>query len=69
MFAPDHLRTMSERIVNRIGDDAPRAAMPAPVRVRRSWWMALMGVARVRSGEHWPSDVPGGYFSGVSWRP
>jgi undecaprenyl-diphosphatase len=28
---------------------------------------ALMGVARIRSGEHWPSDVLGGALLGLAW--
>ena len=27
----------------------------------------LMGLARVQSGEHWPSDVLGGYLLGAAW--
>lgn len=27
----------------------------------------LMGVARINAGEHWPSDVLGGYLMGVTW--
>ena len=27
----------------------------------------LMGVARIDAGEHWPSDVLGGYLMGVTW--
>jgi undecaprenyl-diphosphatase len=29
--------------------------------------IGLIGVARVYSGEHWPSDVVGGYLLGVFW--
>jgi undecaprenyl-diphosphatase len=29
--------------------------------------MALMGIARIDAGEHWPSDVLGGYLLGVVW--
>ena len=29
--------------------------------------IALMGVARIDAGEHWPSDVLGGYLSGAMW--
>jgi undecaprenyl-diphosphatase len=29
--------------------------------------IALMGVARIQSGEHWPSDVLGGYLFGLAW--
>jgi len=29
--------------------------------------VVLMGVARVDSGEHWPSDVAGGYALGLFW--
>jgi undecaprenyl-diphosphatase len=29
--------------------------------------IALMGVARIRAGEHWPSDVLGGYWIGFVW--
>jgi membrane-associated phospholipid phosphatase len=29
--------------------------------------IALMGIARIRAGEHWPSDVLGGYLIGVAW--
>jgi membrane-associated phospholipid phosphatase len=29
--------------------------------------MALMGVARIDAGEHWPSDVVGGYCLGILW--
>jgi undecaprenyl-diphosphatase len=27
----------------------------------------LMGLARIQSGEHWPSDVLGGYLLGLAW--
>ncbi len=30
-------------------------------------FMLIMGVARVASGEHWPSDVLGGYLLGGLW--
>ena len=50
----------------------------AYLRMRPSWrrstliallgaMIALMGVARVESGEHWPSDVLGGYLLGALW--
>jgi len=29
--------------------------------------LALMGVARIDAGEHWPSDVLGGYLFGIVW--
>ncbi len=29
--------------------------------------IALMGLARIASGEHWPSDVLGGYLLGALW--
>jgi undecaprenyl-diphosphatase len=29
--------------------------------------IALMGLARVHSGEHWPSDVLGAYLLGIVW--
>lgn len=29
--------------------------------------IVLMGIARIDSGEHWPSDVLGGYLSGALW--
>jgi membrane-associated phospholipid phosphatase len=29
--------------------------------------IALMGIARIDSGEHWPSDVLGGYLLGTLW--
>ena len=29
--------------------------------------LALMGIARVHAGEHWPSDVLGGYLLGLAW--
>jgi len=29
--------------------------------------IALMGIARIASGEHWPSDVLGGYLLGALW--
>ena len=29
--------------------------------------IALMGVARIHSGEHWPTDVLGGYLLGGAW--
>ena len=29
--------------------------------------IALMGVARIHAGEHWPSDVLGGYLIGILW--
>ena len=29
--------------------------------------MGLMGVARIYAGEHWPSDVLGGYLLGIAW--
>jgi len=48
------------------------------LRMRPSWrrssliallvaMIALMGVARIDSGEHWPSDVLGGYLLGALW--
>jgi membrane-associated phospholipid phosphatase len=30
-------------------------------------FLLLLGVARVASGEHWPSDVLGGYLLGTAW--
>lgn len=32
-----------------------------------SAYLLLLGLARVASGEHWPSDVFGGYFLGGLW--
>ena len=29
--------------------------------------MALMGIARIDAGEHWASDVLGGYLFGIVW--
>jgi membrane-associated phospholipid phosphatase len=29
--------------------------------------IVLMGIARIRAGEHWPSDVLGGYLLGIVW--
>ena len=29
--------------------------------------IALMGIARIYAGEHWPSDVLGGYLTGIVW--
>jgi undecaprenyl-diphosphatase len=29
--------------------------------------IVLMGIARIRAGEHWPSDVLGGYWAGLLW--
>ena len=29
--------------------------------------VALMGLARIDAGEHWPSDVLGGYLFGIVW--
>ena len=29
--------------------------------------MLLMGLSRVQAGEHWPSDVLGGYLLGIAW--
>ena len=29
--------------------------------------IALMGIARIYAGEHWPSDVLGGYLLGILW--
>ena len=29
--------------------------------------IGLMGLARIRAGEHWPSDVLGGYLVGIVW--
>ena len=29
--------------------------------------LLLMGIARVASGEHWPTDVLGGYLLGALW--
>jgi len=29
--------------------------------------MVLMGIARIHAGEHWPSDVLGGYLLGIVW--
>ena len=50
----------------------------ASVRLAPSWsrttlitilivMMALMGLARIHAGEHWPSDVFGGYLLGGVW--
>jgi undecaprenyl-diphosphatase len=50
----------------------------ACVRMARGWartavvvaivsLIALMGVARIDAGEHWPSDVLGGYLIGFVW--
>jgi len=47
-------------------------------RLKRSWeraltlgaslsMIALVGPSRIHSGEHWPSDVLGGYFLGSLW--
>ena len=41
----------------------PRTALIAFLLVT----MALMGVARIYAGEHWPSDVLGGYLLGIVW--
>jgi undecaprenyl-diphosphatase len=30
-------------------------------------FVALVGLARIASGEHWPSDVVGGYLLGSAW--
>jgi undecaprenyl-diphosphatase len=46
--------------------------------LRPSWWRTLLlvllavpivgiGLARVYSGQHWPSDVLGGYLLGIAW--
>jgi undecaprenyl-diphosphatase len=29
--------------------------------------IGLMGIARIHAGEHWPSDVLGGYLLGILW--
>jgi undecaprenyl-diphosphatase len=29
--------------------------------------VALMGLARIDAGEHWASDVLGGYLFGILW--
>jgi undecaprenyl-diphosphatase len=50
----------------------------ACVRLAPSWWrtavivslatmIPLMGIARIYAGEHWPSDVLGGYLLGFVW--
>jgi len=46
--------------------------------LRPSWWRTLLvvllampiltiGIARVQAGQHWPSDVLGGYILGLIW--
>ena len=50
----------------------------ACVRLRPSWrrtilvafllvMIVIMGIARIASGEHWPSDVLGGYLLAGAW--
>jgi undecaprenyl-diphosphatase len=29
--------------------------------------IVIMGIARIDAGEHWPSDVLGGYILGIMW--
>jgi undecaprenyl-diphosphatase len=47
----------------------PRATAPWwwPVRVLLLAWPLLMGLSRILTGEHWPSDVLGGYLVGLFW--
>ncbi len=45
--------------------DHPRWRMPA-VLVSVAF-LLVVGAARVASGEHWPSDVVGGYLLGGAW--
>lgn len=47
----------------------PRAQSPwwVPVRVVLVVWPLLMGLSRILTGEHWPSDVLAGYLVGLFW--
>lgn len=38
-----------------------------PVVVAAAGFLALVGAARLASGEHWPLDVLGGYALGTLW--
>jgi len=54
-----------------LGYLACRRAQPAWLRAATfalfAAMIAVMGVARIDSGEHWPSDVLGGYLLGFAW--
>ena len=47
----------------RLAPSWPRTALIALLVVM----ISLMGIARIYSGEHWPSDVLGGYLLGIVW--
>lgn len=44
-----------------------REAWRVPSLVITLLFLAVIGIARVASGEHWPSDVFGGYLLGALW--
>lgn len=44
-----------------------RPALPAMLALGVALGTLLMGIARVTSGEHWPSDVIGGALLGLCW--
>lgn len=43
----------------------PHWRLPAVLAITA--YLLLLGLARVASGEHWPSDVLGGYLMGGFW--
>ena len=44
-----------------------RPASRASAAVGIAAYLLILGAARVASGEHWPSDVIGGYLLGAGW--
>ncbi len=38
-----------------------------PAVILAALWVTVVGVSRVASGEHWPTDVLGGLLLGTSW--
>jgi undecaprenyl-diphosphatase len=42
-------------------------AWVVPLRVILILWAVLMGISRILTGEHWPSDVLEGYLVGFFW--
>ncbi|HEV2122665.1 MAG TPA: phosphatase PAP2 family protein [Chloroflexota bacterium] len=44
-----------------------REASRLPSLVLTLLFLAVLGIARIASGEHWPSDVLGGYLLGGLW--
>lgn len=44
-----------------------RPRLRAPVAVLAAAFLVTLGLARIASGEHWPSDVLGGYLLAAAW--